>query len=56
MLDASQAVANGHIDQGIKQALSAGGSCGKAFNYPACSAPAFDKGSRYPGGSKVSKE
>ncbi|KAI8068245.1 glycoside hydrolase superfamily [Gongronella butleri] len=52
--DASQAVANGHINQGIKAALSAGGSCGKAFDYPACSAPAYQSGQNYPGGSKVS--
>ncbi|KAI8334316.1 glycoside hydrolase family 18 protein [Chlamydoabsidia padenii] len=54
--DASQAVANGHIDQGIKQALSVGGSCGKAFDYPACSAPPYQAGGNYPGGSKVSKD
>ncbi|CAO3592812.1 unnamed protein product [Absidia cylindrospora] len=54
--DASQAVANGNIDAGIKQALSNGGSCGKAFDYPACSAPAYQSGGNYPGGSKVSKD
>ncbi|ORX46512.1 glycoside hydrolase family 18 protein, partial [Hesseltinella vesiculosa] len=52
--DASQAVANGNIDQGIKQALSNGGSCGQAFSYPPCSAPAYQSGGSYPGGSQVS--
>ncbi|KAI8336186.1 glycoside hydrolase superfamily [Chlamydoabsidia padenii] len=52
--DASQAVANGNIDAGIKQALSNGGSCGKPFEYPACDAPAYDSGGSYPGSSKVS--
>ncbi|CAO3589663.1 unnamed protein product [Absidia cylindrospora] len=54
--DASQAVANGNIDAGIKQALSNGGSCGKGFDYPACSAPSYQAGIGYPGGSKVSHD
>ncbi|ORZ14005.1 glycoside hydrolase superfamily [Absidia repens] len=54
--DASQAVANGNIDAGIKQALSNGGSCGKTFDYPACSAPSYQTGVGYPGGSKVSHD
>ncbi|SAM09529.1 hypothetical protein [Absidia glauca] len=52
--DASQAVANGNIDAGIKQALSNGGSCGKPFDYPACDSPVYDPNGSYPGGSKVS--
>ncbi|CAO3615057.1 unnamed protein product [Cunninghamella blakesleeana] len=52
--DASQAVANGQINVGIKKAISANKSCGEPFNYPACDAPAFQSGQNYPGGSKVS--
>ncbi|KAI8096576.1 glycoside hydrolase family 18 protein [Halteromyces radiatus] len=54
--DASQAVANGEINVGVKQALSNGGSCGKPFSYPTCSAPAYQSGGNYPGGSKVSHD
>ncbi|KAI9300800.1 glycoside hydrolase family 18 protein [Cunninghamella echinulata] len=54
--DASQAVANGKINVGIKKAISANGSCGKAFQYPTCSAPAYQSGQGYPGGSKVSHD
>ncbi|KAI0275109.1 class III chitinase, partial [Gloeopeniophorella convolvens] len=50
--DASQAYANGRYDLGIKNALVAAGGTG--FSYPACSAPAFQSGSSYSGGSQVS--
>ena len=51
--DASQAFVNGRYDQGMKSILTNGGSCGNAFKYPACSAPAWSASGNYPTGSQV---
>ncbi|KAG8860911.1 Chitinase 1 [Tulasnella sp. 330] len=52
--DVSQAYVNGRFDQAIKSTLSAGKSCGNAFTYQACTAPAFSSTANYPSGSTVS--
>ncbi|KAI7871327.1 glycoside hydrolase superfamily [Spinellus fusiger] len=52
--DASQAYANGRIDQSIKNAMSTGASCSGDFVYPACSAANWVTGSGYGAGSIVS--
>ncbi|KDQ09186.1 carbohydrate-binding module family 5 protein [Botryobasidium botryosum FD-172 SS1] len=53
--DASQAYDNNRYDRGVKDFLKAGSSCG-AFQYPACSAPAWASGTTYPAGTKVTYE
>lgn len=50
--DASQAYVNNRYDLAIKNALAKAGGTG--FTFPACSAPAFQSGSAYTGGSQVS--
>ncbi|KAL6304162.1 class III chitinase [Sparassis latifolia] len=50
--DASQAYENDRYDLAIKNALVGAGATG--FTYPACSAPAWESGVGYSGGSQVS--
>lgn len=52
--DASQAYKNGRIDAALKAGLKSGENCDGSFTYPACTAPAYQSGSSYSGGSTVS--
>ncbi|KDQ20642.1 carbohydrate-binding module family 5 protein [Botryobasidium botryosum FD-172 SS1] len=51
--DASQAYVNNRYEKAIKDTLTSGGSCGQAFKYPACTAPAWSATGNYPAGSQV---
>jgi chitinase len=53
-IDASQAYKNGKIDATLKSALKSGEVCDNSFTFPTCTAPAYQSGGSYPGGTTVS--